>query len=371
MNAPFKGRPMRLSRTSARRAGRAAQLRSVRKLFVKPVLSSEQRKQASRAAVPSRKRTVTKNSKPRKTLRASRPKETKRGTKRPGRHSLPPQKKVIKNHAAKPVALVKKSTMRGSTENIYQSVPIRAQAEDPVVSVIIPVMNERRTLSRVLREAAAVHPLTEVIVVANGSTDGSIQIAERAGARLLVYDKPLGHDVGRSVGAQAARGSVLLFIDGDMVIPAAKLRPFVHAVLQGVDVALNDYSGPVAKKNVHSVVLAKHALNTMLERPELRGTSMTAIPHAISRNALQHIGAEALSVPPLAHAMAVRLGLRVEPVHYVNVGKLNPPRLERERVSPLEIVILGDHLEAIAWMTSQAGERGGFMDQHRSREMVR
>lgn len=242
---------------------------------------------------------------------------------------------------------------------------------DPVVSVIIPVMNERSTIRRVIQEAASVHPRTEVIVVVNGSTDGSAAIAQRMGARVLLFAEPLGHDVGRSVGAQAAKGDVLLFIDGDMVISASKLRPFVRAVEEkGVDAALNDYSGPVDKSIVHSVVLAKHALNSMLQRPDLHGVSFTAVPHAISRRCLLAIGAEALAVPPLAHAKAICSGLKVSAVYTVNVGRLNKPRTGRERRNPLEKLIVGDHLEAIHWVITQTDDRGGFEDHTRRRDMA-
>lgn len=245
-------------------------------------------------------------------------------------------------------------------------------AAAPYVSVIIPVMNERRTIGRVIREASRIHQHVEVIVVANGSKDGSAAIAARNGARVIEFAEPLGHDVGRSVGANAARGQVLLFIDGDMVIPTASLKPFIYAVQRdGIDVALNDYSGPTNRPVVHSVVLAKHALNAMLGRPDLNGTSMTAVPHAISRRALDRIGAESLSVPPLAHARAVQLGLHVRAVKHVNVGKLNLPRTKRERNNPLETLIVGDHLEAIEWLTQQSGARGGYKDTMRNREIVR
>lgn len=242
----------------------------------------------------------------------------------------------------------------------------------PVVSVIIPVMNERRTIAAVIREARRVHPDTEVIVVANGSTDGSTQIAEREGARVYAYPDPLGHDVGRSIGAWKARGSVLLFVDGDMVIRAGELRPFVRAIeAGGADVALNDYDGPTGSAQVHGVVLAKFALNAMLRRLDLGGASMTAVPHAISRRALETIGAESLAVPPLAHAKAVGMGLDVRTVHHVPVGALNPPRRSRERKRSIEPLIVGDHLEAVEWLVSRRGERGGNEDLQRKREIVR
>lgn len=52
-------------------------------------------------------------------------------------------------------------------------------SSDPFVSVIIPVLNERRTLARVIERAAQVHPASEVIVVANGTTDGSTASQKR------------------------------------------------------------------------------------------------------------------------------------------------------------------------------------------------
>ncbi|WP_275901470.1 glycosyltransferase family 2 protein [Cohnella algarum] len=244
-------------------------------------------------------------------------------------------------------------------------------AGKPAVSVIIPVMNEKRRLARVIREAFRIRPRTEVIAVVNGSTDGSLDIARNSGARVIVFDRPLGHDVGRSVGAMEAQGRVLLFIDADMVIPAAQLRTFVEAVERGVDVALNDYSGPTDRATVHSVVLAKHALNGLLGRKDLRGASMTAVPHAISRKALETVGAAALAVPPLAHAMAVHGKLSVERVKHVNVGRLNPLRIRRERTNSLEPLIVGDHLEAIDWLMRNTDGRGGCGEDDRKRWMVR
>ncbi|CAI6042853.1 glycosyltransferase family 2 protein [Cohnella sp. JJ-181] len=225
----------------------------------------------------------------------------------------------------------------------------------PAVSVIIPVMNEKRTLARVIREAYRVHPRTEVIAVLNGSTDGSLAIAKASGARVLAFDRPLGHDVGRAVGAREAAGDTLLFVDADMVIPAARLRDFTEAIERGTDIALNDYSGPRKRPVVHNVILAKHALNALLGRPDLEGASMTAVPHAMSRRALAAIGAEALAVPPLAMTKAIHAGMNIKRVRHIDVGSLNRPRTKRERTGSLEPLIIGDHLEAIGWWLKRDG----------------
>ncbi|GIP31298.1 glycosyltransferase [Paenibacillus sp. J2TS4] len=216
----------------------------------------------------------------------------------------------------------------------------------PKVSVIIPVMNERRTLASVIRQARKVHPQTEVIVVANGCKDGSDRIASRMGTRVIRFPRPLGHDVGRSIGARAAEGDILLFMDGDIIIPVGQLRTFISAIEQGTDIALNSYIGPVNHRRIHPVVLSKHALNIILGKPELSGASLTTTPHAMSRKALEWIGAENLCVPPLAQAIAVHKGLQLQTVRYVRVGKNNPNKQRKHSVKSL---IVGDHLEAISW----------------------
>jgi len=263
------------------------------------------------------------------------------------------------------------ATGQAPTPTAEPAEPLTRQDARPYVSVIVPVMNEARTIGAVVREARGVHPRTEVIAVVNGSTDGSAAAAGQAGARVIAFREPLGHDVGRAVGARAARGDILLFIDGDMVIGRDALAAFVKAVEAGADVALNDYHGPTGASRVHGVVLAKHALNAALGRADLGGASMTAVPHALSRKALETIGADALAVPPLAQAKAVASGLVVRLARRVPVGRLNPPRRARERSRSLEPLIVGDHLEAFAWLSERAGPRGGFGDGDRRRSKVR
>ncbi|WP_308723085.1 glycosyltransferase family 2 protein [Paenibacillus polysaccharolyticus] len=247
----------------------------------------------------------------------------------------------------------------------------REVLRQPLLSVIIPAMNEERTIAAVVREATRICRDAEVLVIVNGSTDGTANEAERAGARVLHYTEALGHDAGRRVGAASARGQILLFTDADIPIPAEHLTPYVQAVLNGVDVALNNYNGPVTRSPVHPVVEAKHMLNSLLSRSDLGGASMTAIPHALSRNALEIIGISSLEIPPLAHAKAIFGGLRVQAVHHVPVGKWNAVRTrKRGGADLLSQVVLNDHLEAIRWITDTRGPRGGYPDLQRVRSLA-
>lgn len=236
----------------------------------------------------------------------------------------------------------------------------------PFVSVIIPVRNERKRIAEVIRNARRVHPRTEVIVVANGTTDGSDLIAEKLGARVIDWPYALGHDVGRSVGAMMARGEILLFLDGDLPIPTRLLRPFVRAVMEGADLALNGASIKKKRERIHPVLLSKYALNIMLGRADLQGASLTTVPHALNRHALQVIGREHLSVPPKAHAMAVMKGLTIRTPIALPVVRWNR---KRRRGLWMRKLVIGDHMEAISWILEERGERGGYTDGLRCREV--
>lgn len=188
------------------------------------------------------------------------------------------------------------------------------------------------------------------------------------------YGERVGHDVGRSLGAARVSDEVeaILFLDADLVIPADQLLPFVSAVADGVDVALNrlDVYIPLQART-HPVNAAKRFLNCALGRADLGCASLTAVPHAISRKGLAQLGTAALAVPPRALAQAIRAGLSVEAVHPVDVvrGNARRPGLNGGHSSPVEQLIIGDHLEAIRWALGDE-PRGGFTDLGRRRDLL-
>jgi glycosyltransferase involved in cell wall biosynthesis len=86
----------------------------------------------------------------------------------------------------------------------------------PRVSIIIPAFNEAPVIARVLDEIAALQLDAEVIVVNDGSTDNTAEVARsRAGVRVLDHPYNIGNGAAVKTGIRAARGDVIVMMDGD------------------------------------------------------------------------------------------------------------------------------------------------------------
>jgi glycosyltransferase involved in cell wall biosynthesis len=110
------------------------------------------------------------------------------------------------------------------------------------VSAIIPAHNAERYLADAIGSALRqTYRDIEIIVVDDGSTDGTATIAERYGSRVrLVRQSHCGVSTARNVGAENAHGSLLAFLDADdrwlperveRQVHALKDRPFLEAVV--------------------------------------------------------------------------------------------------------------------------------------------
>ncbi len=101
---------------------------------------------------------------------------------------------------------------------------MRQRSRRPEVSIVIPARNEAGTIERALDSAVRqAWPLDalEVVVVDNGSTDGTARVVRRFAQRhpelsvRVVREPRPGVSRARNRGACAARGRVLLFLDAD------------------------------------------------------------------------------------------------------------------------------------------------------------
>jgi glycosyltransferase involved in cell wall biosynthesis len=83
-------------------------------------------------------------------------------------------------------------------------------------SIVIPVFNEAANLEKLLKKINALGLAgAEVVVVDDGSTDGSANTAMKAGATVVCHPYNVGNGAAIKSGIRAARGKFLVFMDGD------------------------------------------------------------------------------------------------------------------------------------------------------------
>jgi glycosyltransferase involved in cell wall biosynthesis len=146
-----------------------------------------------------------------------------------------------------------------------------ASAEDHVdVSVVIPCLNEANSIGVCVSKAMEAFRVAglrgEVVVADNGSTDGSIEIAEKLGARVvLVAQRGYGSALRSGIGA--ARGAFIVMGDADDSYDFSEVPRFVEKWRQGNDVVMgNRFRGEIKPGAMpwHHKYLGNPALSSVL-----------------------------------------------------------------------------------------------------------
>jgi len=117
------------------------------------------------------------------------------------------------------------------------------------VSVVIPCLNEVQSIAYCVDKALAAFRAAnirgEVVVSDNGSTDGSIEIAEQHGAR-VVHAKLRGYGHALRKGIEEARGEFIIMADGDDSYDFSEVDRFVAKLGEGYEVVMgNRFKGEI------------------------------------------------------------------------------------------------------------------------------
>lgn len=106
------------------------------------------------------------------------------------------------------------------------------------VSIVIPAKNESATVGTVVRAIRDSYPGFEVIVVDDGSTDGTAKLASDAGAKVVCHPYSKGNGAAIKSGARAASGEVIVFMDADGQHDPADIQRLLDRINEGYDLVV-------------------------------------------------------------------------------------------------------------------------------------
>lgn len=223
------------------------------------------------------------------------------------------------------------------------SVPSRAARDEPTptVSIVFPALDEEAAIGQCVERARAALGRGgwrgEVVVVDNGSTDRTAEVASGGGAR-VVTEARRGYGAACLRGLTDATGEFVLLLDADATYPVEMVGEFVRAMREGgADVVLGNRFGGLMERG-SMPLLNRYIGNPILSgmTRALFGAPLTDIHcgmRAIRRDRVAELD---LSMPGMEFATemvvkALDQGLRVQEVSIsysprVGLSKLRPLR---------------------------------------------
>ena len=224
-------------------------------------------------------------------------------------------------------------------------------AEDaPQLSVVVTVLNEAATLEELMRRTLATlealgRPF-EVIVVDDGSTDGTFATLERVHAdeprlHAVRFKRSFGQHPAMHAGLARARGEIVVTMDGDLQNQPEDIPRLVEAVEAGYDVASGRRA---ARHDSWGRTLPSRLINGMLRR--FTGVAITDFGcafHAYRRSAVTPM-LGSIGRQKFTKALVLSGGASV-----TEVDVEHAPRRGTSRYSPLRLTRLALHVLAGFW----------------------
>jgi len=118
------------------------------------------------------------------------------------------------------------------------------------LSIVLPAKNEAAGLARTLPGLRQRYPEAEIIVVDDGSTDETAQVAAEQGVRVLSSPYSMGNGAAIKRGARAAGGDILVFMDADGQHDSANIQSLLDKLEEGYDMAVGARNG-AGQANFH------------------------------------------------------------------------------------------------------------------------
>ncbi|MDM1342504.1 glycosyltransferase family 2 protein [Acinetobacter pseudolwoffii] len=106
------------------------------------------------------------------------------------------------------------------------------------ISVILPAKNESAAISQTIAQIQQLQRAHEIIVVNDGSTDNTKEIAEQSGATVITHPYSKGNGAAIKTGARAATGDIIVFMDADGQHDPQDIPKLLEKINQGYDLVV-------------------------------------------------------------------------------------------------------------------------------------
>jgi glycosyltransferase involved in cell wall biosynthesis len=121
----------------------------------------------------------------------------------------------------------------------------------PLVSAVMPCLNEERTLGTCIQKAQQCFRDLgiegEVVIADNGSTDRSVEVARQFGAR-VVHQPIKGYGAALIKGIEEAQGEIIVMADADDSYDWLAMGPFIARIREGFDLVMgNRFTGGIER----------------------------------------------------------------------------------------------------------------------------
>lgn len=137
------------------------------------------------------------------------------------------------------------------------------------ISLIIPAYNEANTIANIITVAKKVKEINEIVVVNDGSTDNTEEVARSKGAIVFSHRRNKGKGAAIKTGIKKSKGEILIFLDGDMQTPRPfRIRSLIKPILRGKADFVKAYGYFTTKQSLYDA----HAINVtkLVVRPLLK-----------------------------------------------------------------------------------------------------
>jgi len=108
------------------------------------------------------------------------------------------------------------------------------------ISIIIPALNEEKSIEKVIDAIREKMPSAEIIVVDDGSSDKTAEKAYNKGVKVIKHMYNLGYGAALKTGIKNANGEIVAFLDADGTYPPIVIPDMVRKLNEGYDLVVGN-----------------------------------------------------------------------------------------------------------------------------------